>query len=585
MKRLLAALACSCLITLSLVSTAYADVNDFVIEHFDADYSLSNTDKQGQMRVVEQIKVNFSDYNHGILRAVPNRYKNHSLELHVDGVSRDGGAEPWSTYGQNGNTVLKIGDPNQTITGEHTYVISYTMRNVITFYSGYDELFWDINGTEWMQPAESVTARLTLPAGLQLDREPICYAGPTGTQDHACTVSVDKAANTVSFATTTLLNPRETLSIVAGFTPGFFRPSTFLETLGEYAGMVWPFAVPFLLIAGSGALLWFRRGRDARGRGVIVPEYEAPDGLRPLEAGTIVDFKTDNRDITATIIDLAIRGYITIIQTKKDRKLLPDVTAYRLRLDKGDLAGLTDFESTILKDVFPGLPVGQEVDLSALKYKLASAASAIRIRVQKDMVARGYFNKNPLSFNGWGIFTVVRFVVIFAVIVLSWFHTPTAAMFGAAAGFVVAGLFIVFLPSRTARGVAAKESILGLKMYLEVAEAERIKMLQSPDAPYMPKSPEPEKTVKLFEKLLPYAMVLGVEQKWAEQFENLYVTPPDWYQGNWTTFNAIYLTSALSGGLQSGINSAFAAPASSSGSGFGGGGAGGGGGGGGGGGW
>ncbi|HTH72315.1 MAG TPA: DUF2207 domain-containing protein, partial [Candidatus Pristimantibacillus sp.] len=400
-----------------------------------------------------------------------------------------------------------------------------------------------------------------------------------------CIVNVDKNTHTVQVVTTQMLYQRETLSIVAGFKPGFFRPSTTMETVAEHANAVWPFAVPFLLIAGSGAVLWFRRGRDAKGRGVIVPEYEAPDGLRPLEAGTIVDFKTDNRDITATIIDLAIRGYITIIQTKKDRKLLPDVTAYRLRLEKSDLAGLTDFESTILKDVFPGLPVGQEVDLSALKYKLASAASAIRIRVQKDMVARGYFNKNPLSFSGWGIFTVVRFVAIFAIIVLSWFHTPTAAMFGAAAGFVVAGLFIVFLPSRTAKGVAAKESILGLKMYLEVAEAERIKMLQSPDAPYMPKSAEPEKTVKLFEKLLPYAMVLGVEQKWAEQFENLYVTPPDWYQGNWTTFNAIYLTSALSGGLQSGINNAFAAPASSSGSGFGGGGAGGGGGGGGGGGW
>src|SRR6478672_8680707 len=112
MKRLLAALVGSCLITLSLVSTAYADVNDFVIKHFDAEYTLTNADKQGSLQVDEAITVNFSDYNHGILRAIPNNYKHHSLELHISGVTRDGRAEPWSTYTDNGNTVVKIGDPN-----------------------------------------------------------------------------------------------------------------------------------------------------------------------------------------------------------------------------------------------------------------------------------------------------------------------------------------------------------------------------------------------------------------------------------------------------------------------------------------
>jgi uncharacterized membrane protein len=101
----------------------------------------------------------------------------------------------------------------------------------------------------------------------------------------------------------------------------------------------------------------------------------------------------------------------------------------------------------------------------------------------------------------------------------------------------------------------------------------------------MPKSAAPKRTVELFEKLLPYAMVLGVEEAWAKQFENIYKTPPDWYQGNWSAFSAVYLTTSLNSGVQSAVNTAFSSPSSSSGSGFSGGGSGGGGGGGGGGGW
>jgi uncharacterized membrane protein YgcG len=142
--------------------------------------------------------------------------------------------------------------------------------------------------------------------------------------------------------------------------------------------------------------------------------------------------------------------------------------------------------------------------------------------------------------------------------------------------------FAKLMPSRTRKGAAAKDAAEGLKLYLETAEKDRIAMLQSPNAPYADKSPEPVKTVELFEKLLPYAMVLGVEKQWAEQFSSIYTTPPDWYNGNWSTFNAGYLASSLNDSM-SAMNSSFAAPSSGS-SGFSGG-AGGGGGGGGGGGW
>ncbi len=581
MKKFVVALAGLLLISL-MPATAYADVNDFVIESFGADYRLTNEDKQGTLHIQETIEVTFSDQNHGILRAIPDHYKKHRLQMDVTGVRRDGRGEQWSTYGSNGNTVIKIGDAGSTITGNHTYQVFYTLRNVVSFYDGHDELFWDINGDQWQQVTRQVLLTLHLPENLQLsEQRPTCYTGSFGSQEQACTIDANEGM--VTAQTTRELQAYENMSIVVGFGKGYFEPSPWTDTAGEYAAMAAKVAAPILLIAGTAYLHWRRHGRDPKGRRVIVPEYGAPDGLKPIEAGTVADFRTDNRDITATVIDLAIRGYIKIIETVKDRKILKDQKLYSLRLENTDFSQLDQFEKKLLGGIFSRHEKGEEIDLSTLKYKLASTAAELQSDVKKRLVEGDYFRKTPLS-------TSLKFVgklalAVLASVVLAVVFQGGAVVLGIIVGVAAATVFIILLPSRTEKGVAARDSILGLKMYLEVAEAERIKKLQSPDAPYAAKSHEPKKTVELFEKLLPYAMVLGVEEKWAKQFEHIYRTPPDWYQGNWHAFNAVYLTSALNSGVQSNVNAAFSSPSSSGSSGFSGGSSGGGGGGGGGGGW
>lgn len=155
---------------------------------------------------------------------------------------------------------------------------------------------------------------------------------------------------------------------------------------------------------------------------------------------------------------------------------------------------------------------------------------------------------------------------------------------GLAIGIVLA--FMIIMGKRTTEGVAVKEQLLGLKMYMETAEADRIKMMQSPNAPYAQNAAEPVRNVELYEKLLPYAVVMGVENEWSKQFEGLYRQPPDWYSGNYSTFSTVYLASSIGSNFSSAMNRAYAPPKSSGSSGFGGGGfSGGGGGGGGGGGW
>ncbi len=582
MKKFFTALVGFLLVAAFIAPAAHADVNDFVIERFGADYTLSNSDRQGTLKVTETIDVNFSDQNHGILRAIPDHYKKHRLQMDVGDIKVDDKNSPWTSYTSNGNTVLKIGDANKTLTGQHRYSINYTLHNVITFYGDHDELYWDVNGDQWQQTAEQVAVELHLPSGLELSRQqPVCYTGSFGSTEAACNVEVSK--NVIKAETTRQLEGYETMSLVAGFGKGYFAPAAWYETAGEYAAIAAKFLVPFLLIAGTAFMHWRRYGRDPKGRRVIVPEYESPDGLKAIEAGTIADFRTDNRDLTATIIDLAIRGYIKIIETVNDRKFLKDTKTYSLRLENTEYKGLEYFEKALLRAIFTNHEKGEEVDLGSLKYKLSATASQLQKEIKDGLVERGYLRKTPLSTTLK--FAGLLFLEFLAVIIFAVIFQGAAVILGIAAGTALAVVFIILLPSRTPKGVAAKESIMGLKMYLEVAESERIKKLQSPDAPYAAKSLEPKKTVDLFEKLLPYAMVLGVEEKWAEQFADIYRTPPDWYQGNWSTFNVLYLTQSISSGVQSNVNAAFSSPSSSGGSGFSGGGAGGGGGGGGGGGW
>lgn len=581
MKWLASVLATVALATISL-GTASADTNNFVINDFSAQAVLSRTDPQGTLQVTEDIKLTYSDFNHGILRAIPDRYKNHSLQLHVDSISSPTGAPTtYTTYGSGSNTVLKIGDPNQTVTGQQEYIIRYTLQNVIGFYPDHDELYWDVNGDQWDQSFEKVSVNLTVPEGAKVKLGPICFAGSYQSTNQGCTVST--TGNTTDIVTTVPLSARQTLTYVVGFEKGYFTPSTWVDTASEYWVTAAKFLVPFVLLAGGSWLWWLSKGRDSKGRGVIVPQYDAPQGMQALQVGAIYDFDVQNNDITATIIDLAIRKYLKIIETKVEKTLQKDTTEYSLQLLNNDFTALNQYEKTILSKLFDDAPIGTTIELKNLKNKLYSTANQVGKAVEKDLTDQGYFRSNPKTAGKLlsGLAVVVAVVLFYAFGVIG-----IPAGIGLALGAAIAFFFARAMSARTAKGVEALEHIKGLRLYMQVAEKDRIEKLQAPNAPYAAHAAEPVKTVELFEKLLPFAIVLGVEKQWGEQFKSLYTSPPEWYSGNWTTFNAYYLASNLHQGFNTAVNTAFTAPTSSGSSGFGGGGfSGGGGGGGGGGGW
>ncbi len=569
---------------------------DFTVSSFEADYYLGrNENKASTLRVVENIVAEFPtiDQNHGILRAIPETYQGHTVSLKVESVlNEDGHAIKFTTYKQSDNLVLKIGDANKYVHGRQTYRITYNLRNVIVFFDDHDEFYWDINGDQWKQPFGAVTARVHIPASIseKLQSRQRCFVGAYEITRENCDIKQDSNNEeqiiTISAAN---LSPVETMTVVLGFDKDTFVVGPEIAAAARRKLM--------FLIAAVGSVVapplitgiwltkrWRKYGKDPSAKGVIIPEYQPPKGLNALTSSAILNERLENKGVTALIIELAVKKYLHIYEIPK--KGLLGKESYELELVK-DTADLSGEETQALSMFFKeGLAVGQRVKLSDLKNELYTKFGKLSKSVNAKLFAEGYFMNDPDktrdSYMKRGV------VVIVVAFVVGFISLWTLAIGMGLSGLLIM-LFAKTMPARSLKGVEARDYLFGLRDYMRLAESERIKFLQSPEGAEKSSAGidpnDPKEKIKLFEKLLPYAMLFGLEKDWAKQFKDLYSEPPNWYHGNWSSFNAVYLASSL-GGFNSATASSFTAPSNSGSSGFGGGGfSGGGGGGGGGGGW
>jgi uncharacterized membrane protein YgcG len=587
---------------LLICPAAYAqNVQDFTIESFQSDYYLGrNQADTSVLHTVEEIDAVFPSYdqNHGILRSIPESYQGHTVSLNVRSVTDGNGApRPYTTYGQNGNLVLKIGDKNQYVHGSQIYKITYDQKNVISILSDHDEFYWDVNGDQWQQLFGKVTANLHISPDLTsvLQNRKVCYVGPRGSTDQSrCqfTGPKDSGSGFVLTAQTGNLNPGETLTIVSAFNHGTFKLGPEIAQAErakklKYAAIAGGVVAPALLSSLFLFNRWRKYGRDPRGRGVIIPEYQPPKGLNALTSNYIFKENLETKAISALIVELATRKYISIYEINEQKRLQPDSITYNLKLIK-DPNDLSEDEQRVIKMFFTSNQVGAEAHLNKLRNKLADDVAKLNKTLGANLTKQGYFrgdpNKAGTIYAGVGI--ALKAAGLAFLIFTRLFPLIDISLILAGLAFLI---FSRYMPSRSESGVAVHNHILGLRDYIKLAEADRLKFLQSPQGAEKIqeaglKPDDPLFKVKLFESLLPYAMIFGLEKDWAKQFEDVYKTPPDWYNGNWAAFNAGYLVSSL-GDFSSASAVTFTAPHSSGGSGFGGGSSGGGGGGGGGGGW
>ncbi|KKR02998.1 MAG: hypothetical protein UT26_C0012G0015 [Microgenomates group bacterium GW2011_GWC1_39_12] len=524
-------------------------------------------EKDSLMSVSENITYDFGALNrHGIFRTIPITKTNdqgEKFKLDITGIGvEDDRGMPYQMQQSSSSDemTLKIGDPNKTVTGVHTYIISYTVKGAFVPFSDHDELYWNIVGAKWEVPIQKVKTTIQFPfapqeSGMQL----ACYTGAYKSTSQGCTISYKNGLVTV-FSTSSL-SSGEGLSIVIGFPKNLLTITEarkvdtrlsnilgfILSMLFLLAGLGWYVIAPLWII-----IQWYRTGRDPKGTvGAAhvwfdVPKLKNGKILTPGETGTLMDETADLRDITATIVDLARRGYIKIIEQKKNDFYLEKITP------KKD-TGMDEFEKKLYNGIFD-----EDENIRIKDTDLTSPVTTTKAELYETVVRDGLFPKNPQSQRT--LYYIVAGVALF-----------TGNFFLAAVAF----LFGRSMPRKTIDGANAANIASALKGFI-VSQDRQYKF-------------QAEKQL-FFEKMLPYAIIFGVEKIWAERFKNIDIRQPSWYQSyNNNAFTTMYLANSLSHSFSSSVMSAATPTRSSSGfsSGFssGGGFSGGGGGGGGGGSW
>jgi len=562
----------------------------------------------GDLLVVETIDYDFAtNERHGIYRDLQvrlyqadSRYDRRfpTTVLSVD--ASEGTPHSYKLENIGNQRRVKIGDPATTITGAHRYTITYRVLSALTGFPGHDELNWTAIGTEWSVPIERATVRVTTPASVTAVT---CFSGIYGSRlpcDHA-----DHEGSTATFGQDGL-GTLEGLTVVVGFTKGAVpTPAPLLE---ERPDLGRSFSVTPATLGATGVLLLvvvvgFARfawatGRDRRFVGSPVDaafstggpeegvppssrllgvietpvEFVPPDNIRPGQVGTLVDEEANTLDVTATIVDLAVRGYLRIdeVAAKKGWFGKPDWALSKLK-GGGDLR---PYERALLDGLFED---GGRVNLSDLRNSFAPRLHKVRDALYDDAVEQGWFAGRPDRVRRrWRIIGALAVVGSLFVLLLLAALTHVALV---GLPLVLGAILLLTgakrMPRRTAKGTGVLRRVEGFRRFINESEKERARFAEQQH---------------LFSEYLPYAIVFGATEKWAKAFAGLEgeLTELSWY-GGLSGFSLMGFSHSIDGFTVTSAGTITSTPPSSSGSssssGFSGGFSGGGGGGGGGGSW
>ncbi len=507
------------------------------------DYDFGNLQKHGIYRYISYVKQNSDG-------------KKYKLTIDVTSITDSYGRPyKYTTEQSGGQITLKVGDPNATITGLHTYVINYTVSGAITYFSDHDELYWNTTGNGWTVPILYATSEVVLPKSVSSQNtNTTCYTGVVGSKAKDCTSSY--AFGTYDYSATDL-SVGEGLSTVAGFPKGLVAviepvPSndltgvafTIVQTIIFSIGsIIWYLLIPgfvlFRIISEKMNIkkkqkivaAWFQPPNDAKG----VP-------LNPAEVGALIDSTMDNRDVVALIIWLAQKGYLKITQKGTD-----DISLTKIKdLEIGESIGDKEVK------LFAGIFGSDTVSMNSLKKPTAFSDSIVTYKkeVLKDLKTRGFYKENPS--------TVDTFFTTLSVLSLYFgLNIPLT-------------ILSIFWGRKSAR-----RTDLGIEKYSEAVSLKNFLASQTEQLDFQAQNQ------MFFEKLLPYATAFGCEKIWVGKFKDISTYKADWYDGE----NLLLIT-AFTHSMGDTVQAATATRSSSGfGSGFSGGFSGGGGGGGGGGSW
>jgi uncharacterized membrane protein YgcG len=593
------------------------------------------------LEVTETIDVHSEgdQIRHGIYRDFPTLYSGRNgsrirVGFKFEGAELDGHPEPASVEPLSNGVRMKIGDADTELTpGEHRFVIRYHTTRQVGRFADYDELYWNATGNGWGFPIDVAEARLRLPSPAAFGQRSV-YTGAEGSTDHNAEV-VSDAPGEIVFRTTWPLAPYEGLTVAAAFPKGVVGNADDSTKLGWWLSDYGPPVVGFLGLLGILAfylVAWHRAGRDPKG-GTVVPLFSPPDDFSPAGIRYVREMKADNRAFAAALVDMGVRGHIKIeevdggwlegdsrtIERLPGQAPLPEEEEAALDqlLSTGEIIAMKQknwekfssaksalqgilkvkYESKLFRRNYGWAAAGLAVFVAVLWFAAASVALASGFATMLTIgVALGaavatllfMLAQNRMGTGGSCVLHSLAFIFGFGALALGaplfmealatgwWFPLLLPAL---TLPIVISAFWWISAP--TIEGRKVLDQIAGFKQYLSITERERLDRMTPP-----------EDTPEVFEKYLPYAIALGVENHWADRFAPVLASAAAqaqqgfaWYAGSnspWS--NPEGFVSSVGSSLASTVSSASSAPGSSSGSG-GGGSSGGGGGGGGGGGW
>jgi uncharacterized membrane protein len=563
-----------------------------VIKNFDVNI---NIQKDGSLLVTEKIVYDFgTNQRHGIFRKIPLTSVNGpKLKIEVLEVKDESGKPyKYTTSITNNILKIKIGYPNIFVTGSKTYIITYQVYNSIRTFENHDELYWNVTGNEWPVVIQNANVSVTLPDSSLTNVRIDCFTGPYGSTQKNCTFN--RSDSNVNYSITQPLDINEGLTIVLGIPSGYIHKTYNTSKLNSDSIIFYLliFIVSSLVIVFSKVIknliervTWRTKPKpvipkELKGKPITI-EYNPPDNLTPIDIGTILDRRVDITDISSIIIDLAVKGYLKIRYIVQPIPFLPDKKDFEfIKLKDG-----TDLTHPAYKITFELLFSNRDrAKLSDLKQENDSQFYIKKIQkdTEEHLYREGYFDRaardkakkleNYLStitvilWIGYivGIISIEKISELkmvpkfFSTVFASVFLVLTIIVLLSLIGFPISLFIMLFKLFKldhklTPKGLSVLIKILGFREFLKLTEKDKLELLNAPEL-------QPE----MFEKFLPYAMVLGVEDKWAQRFENIYNTIPKWYEdATVTSFNSYILMRDIND-FRSSFDKVFNIPSTSS---------------------
>jgi uncharacterized membrane protein YgcG len=496
-----------------------AGAQDFTINDFSA-HILVNADSS--FSVKETLIVEFHRPRHGIYREIPYIYADSlgrkiTTPAEVLSVRDKDGVKLKTKLVRSGNRIhIRIGDPDSYVSGLQQYEIFYKVENAILFLQDHDELYWNVTGNAWEAEIKHAVCTVSVPGKKTKQFWAACYTGRTGSTEKTCTNNT--ADNFAEFKADRSFLPGEGFTIAYGWDKGLVSPpSSFRRFLWAInLEQNWIFMLPlsslFIMLA-----LWYRKGRDPRARESVTVMYGPPQfnntPLCPAEVGTLMDETLDARDITATIVGLAVKGYIKIEETKEEG-LIFDSTDYYLAKQKEADDALPLIEREIMSALFGSLS-GKMV--SQLKNHFYVYIDPLRKTIFSELTRKNYFTVSPdrirQLYSGAGVVVAVAATILISILFSDSIGGTRTFLAGILSGLPIMGIS-KFMPAKTRSGSAAYVHILGFEEFLTRAEKDQLVRM---------------KDENLFSKFFPYALALNVADNWARAFEGIYQEPPEWY--------------------------------------------------------